>query len=149
MTDAPTTTARRTWRLVRTLALPWVVCGGLLGAFVGLTPPNVPPNPVVAEDPYVPGLSASLDFRNRPPGHPGELQFGWNGPVFSTSYPTSRHRTTGGSPPAFWRWCGTALKWGDGPAGLCWHGQIGLGWFLLPAAAWSAFNLWRWVRRTD
>ncbi|MFH5806134.1 hypothetical protein [Alienimonas sp. DA493] len=37
-TDAPLTTGRRTWRLVRTLALPWAVCGGLLWALIGLTP---------------------------------------------------------------------------------------------------------------
>ncbi|MFH5806318.1 hypothetical protein [Alienimonas sp. DA493] len=38
MTELPNTAGRRVWALAWRLALPWVVCGGLLWALVGMTP---------------------------------------------------------------------------------------------------------------
>ncbi|MFH5806316.1 hypothetical protein [Alienimonas sp. DA493] len=150
MTDAPTTTGRRTWRLVRTLALPWVVCGGLLWALCSLTP-DPKAGWVRGGDPEnwgTRGLSARWTTDSLVVGdlHPAAAAVVWNErglERFLADGGTSgvKHRVAGW--PAF-----KLAVWFDrGADGSFWAAVVGLWWLLPVPLIWSAFNLWRWVRR--
>ncbi|MFH5806319.1 hypothetical protein [Alienimonas sp. DA493] len=144
MTETPPTTARRTWALTWRLALPWVVCGGLLWALVGLTPEPIE----YSWTGYFPGvyrgqsldggLAAGIENRRISP-HPIRLAVGWS----SDGYNDSPGRGTDWSSERF----GFAFASDRHDGEWLWCGWLSLWWLLPLPLLWSAFNLWRWVRR--
>ena len=144
MHDSPATTGYRLRRLAFSLALPWLVCGGLLWALVGLTPrpcfiwdifPERPAPGLTAD--FGPGLSTAGRFGG--PRH--ELSVGWNTPVLD-------HARAGWTDWG-WKAGGIVLVTDRSPWGRSELLAVRV-WWLLPAPLlWTGINLWRWARRAD
>ena len=143
-TDAPSTAAARLRHLCVTLALPWLVCGGLLWTLVRLTP-----EPYRIWDMHVayppPGLLVGFgsDIGTARVFEPSrtELVLGWNMHVLA--HPDTEWTEWDG------RRSGVIAYTFRSPSGGSAFAAI-RAWWLLPAPLlWTGFNLWRWVRGTD
>ena len=142
MHDSPATTGDRLRRLMISLALPWLACGGLLWALVGLTPrpcfiwetfPERPAPGLTAE--FGPALSTAGPFGG--PRH--ELSVGWNTHVLG--HPNLEWTERGA------RSAGFVVVSARSPLGRSELLAVRV-WWLLPAPLlWTGINLWQWVRQ--
>jgi len=140
MTGPPTTTARRMRRLLGTLALPWVVCGGPLWAAVWATAPDVTPDGGV-----VIGRGVQVEVIS-PGGRLPWLRVQKNllGEVRSNMVGFDEPP----GPPVAGRLPGLSWVSGDSSVGRWMRLDASLRSLLPIPLLWSGFNLWRWFRRS-
>ncbi|WP_171187079.1 hypothetical protein [Alienimonas chondri] len=144
MNDAvspPTTTGRRTWRLLRTLALPWIVCGAALWALVGLTPD--PARRIPNRDLASTGLVVSLSTDEPFTANPADLIAIWNTQAWIKHYYEDVDR----APVKGTATLGVLWSAGASSPGKFLMARVGLWWLIPFPLLWSGFHLWRWVRR--
>ncbi|MFH5806317.1 hypothetical protein [Alienimonas sp. DA493] len=146
MTDASTSIRRRVWALAWRLALPWVVCGGLLWALVALTPdPNR--QPFLDHASRSTGLAVKAATQGVPDWHPVLIVAEWNSRARSEwPAPIGEPPT---SEPSYGGWESGAIGWvwGSAPSGTYLVGLVSVWWLPPFPLLWSGVNLWRWVRR--